>query len=260
MDGNVGINTVNPSGASLFVTGEGATSGQTIFGAGDGTGKVPFFLRGDGVAYFGSTGVTTSGPFQAKGVIDAEAGISTYILKDNTGGTGGANQVPVADGAGVWGWGAAPAGDITFANLTAYTGAGVVSGVSDVESCGVSIASAVTKVGVFSVSNPQDYGGGSANSPFLIGHFPAEVYPDGVFITMLKVRNTADGSQSSDVVFSEHTGGVSVAHVDTLTTSANVWVKDSSVSGAVIEGDNDLFAEAVSGISGLAGTYVFYPR
>ncbi len=127
-------------------------------------------------------------------------------------------------------------------------------------SSGTSIASAVTKTGVFSISNPQDYGGGSASSPFLIGHFPAEVYPDGVFIHTLKVRNTADGSQSSAVVFSEHNGGVSVALVDTLTTSANIWVKDSAVSGAVIEADNDLFAEALSGISGLAGTYVFFPR
>jgi hypothetical protein len=127
-------------------------------------------------------------------------------------------------------------------------------------SSGVSVASAVTDVWNWSISNPQDWGGGSASSPFFIGHFPAEVYPNGVYLVFLKVRNPGPGDQSSQVIFSEWTAGVSVALVDSLTSSGNVWVKDSSVSGAVIEADNDLFAEAVSGVCAMAGSYAFFPR
>jgi len=43
-----GSGTTETSGASIMVIGQGATSGQTIFGAGNGTGKVPFYVLGDG--------------------------------------------------------------------------------------------------------------------------------------------------------------------------------------------------------------------
>ena len=188
---------------------------------------------------------------------------------------GGANEVPKADGSAGWSWSVAPAGDISFSDLTDYTAPDTTTGTSIANlavtndkidfSSGVSLASAVTKFGVFSISNPQDWGGGSASSPFRIGSFPAFLYPDGVFIIYLEVRNTGSFVGSNDItgLFSQWSSGTSITILDTplvTTTNALVSVDLSGISGPVIEAGNELFFESTSGVSEMTGGYAFFPR
>ncbi|MDY6857288.1 MAG: hypothetical protein SWO11_21815 [Thermodesulfobacteriota bacterium] len=132
-------------------------------------------------------------------------------------------------------------------------------------SSGTSIASAVTKFKSFTVSDCQDIGGGSGNSPFALFPVPTSIYPNGVFLVYLGLSAQHGSSIGIDGNFSEWSSGSCAFNIGTLRVTSNTGLAEHNlISGStcVIEAGNEVFfhLENTSGVSIISGSIGFMPR